>query len=304
MTSQTDSSQAIEIHGLTKRFGRTLALDNLSLTITRGSTFGLLGPNGAGKSTTIKILMGILSATAEKLQILGVDVRTNPALVKQRVGYVPETHHIYRWMRVSEVIGFCRSCYRPWNDRTCREMLDLFALDPAKKVKHLSKGMLAKLSLLLAVSHEPEMLLLDEPLAGLDPIVREEFLEGVLGTICSRGQTVLISSHMLDDVRRLSDTIGILNEGRLLVQDNLDHLISTTKRICATLRDGCRPESPPEGTIWQRVNGREWIATVRDFSPDKVQQVQALDGVEHVEVQDLGLEELFKDFIKGQRVSK
>ena len=173
---------------------------------------------------------------------------------------MPETHHIYRWMRVREVIGFCKSCFRPWNDQTCREMLELFGLDPEKKVKHLSKGMLVKLALLLAVSHEPELLLLDEPLSGLDPIAREEFLDGVLRTICDRGQTVLISSHMLDDVRRLADTVGILYEGRLVVQGNLDELLTTTKRICATLRDGCRPERPPEGTIWQRVQGREWTS--------------------------------------------
>ena len=130
-----------------------------------------------------------------------------------------------------EVIGFCKSCFPSWNDQTCREMLDLFGLDPEKKVKHLSKGMLVKLSLLLAVSHEPELLLLDEPLSGLDPIAREEFLDGVLRTICDRGQTVLISSHMLDDVRRLADTVGILNEGQLLVQGNVDELLTTTKRI-------------------------------------------------------------------------
>src|SRR3989304_3363939 len=212
MTPQTENQPAIEIVGLTKRFGRTVAVNNLSLTIPRASTYGLIGPNGAGKSTTIKILMGILSATAGEARVLGIDVRTDPTLVKQRVGYVPETHYIYRWMRVKEVIGFCRSCYKSWNDRTCQEILDMFALDPGRKVKHLSKGMLAKLSLLLAVSHEPEVLLLDEPLSGLDPIVREEFLEGVLGTICARGQTVLISSHMLDDVRRLADTVGLLHE--------------------------------------------------------------------------------------------
>jgi len=304
MTSQAANKPAIEIIGLTKRFGRTLAVNNLSLSIPRGSTFGLIGPNGAGKSTTIKILMGMLSATAGEVRVLGLDVPANSTLVKQRVGYVPEAHHIYRWMRVDEVIGFCRSCYDSWNDRICQDMLEQFALDPNKKVKHLSKGMLAKLSLLLAVSHEPEVLLLDEPLSGLDPIAREEFLDGILGTICERGQTVLISSHMLDDVRRLADTVGILNEGQLLVEGNLDELLATTKRICATLRDGFCPDRPPEGTIWQRVEGREWIATVRDFSPDKLQQVRELNGVEHVEVLDLGLEELFKDFVKGQRVTK
>ena len=247
------------------------------------------------------------------------------------VGYVPEAHYIYRWMRVGEVLGFCKSCFHSWNDQTCREMIELFGLDLEKKVKHLSKGMLVKLSLAVAVAHEPELLLLDEPLSGLDPIAREEFLDGVLRTICDRGQTVLISSHMLDDVRRLADTIGILNNGRLVVQGSVDELLTSTKRIRATLRDGFRPSQAPAGKtgtgcepasvggarkasgevpvpvlpgiVWQRIEGREWTITVRDFSPEKVQQIRAIDGVEHADVIDLGLEELFKDFIRGQEVS-
>jgi ABC-2 type transport system ATP-binding protein len=303
MIAPTHGDAAIEMVALSKRFGRTLAVNDLSLTIPRGGAFGLIGPNGAGKSTTIKMLMGMLSITSGSARVLGVDVAADPVEVKQRVGYVPETHHIYRWMRVGEAIGFCKSCFRAWNDQTCREMVDLFGLDLEKKVKHLSKGTQVKLALLLAVSHEPELLLLDEPLSGLDPIAREEFLDGVLRTICDRGQTVLISSHMLDDVRRLADTVGILYEGKLLLQDNLDALLTSTKRICATLRDGCRPAQTPEGTIWQRTEGREWTITVRDFTPAKLQQVQSLDGVEHARVIDLGLEELFKDFIRGQKVS-
>jgi ABC-2 type transport system ATP-binding protein len=323
---------AIELSGLTKRFGRTLAVDSLSLRIPHGSTFGLLGPNGAGKSTTIKMLMGMLSISAGQARVLGVDVQADPVQIKQRVGYVPEAHNIFRWMRIREVIGFCKSCFPTWNDQTCNEILDLFALDPEKKVKQLSKGMLTKLSLLLAVSHEPELLVLDEPLSGLDPIAREEFLDGVLQTICDRGQTVLISSHMLDDVRRLADTIGILNNGRLVVQGGVDELLTSTKRIRATLRNGFRPNqsfagktgtgSEPNssggtnnassevpvpilpGVVWQHVEGREWTITVRDFSPEKVQQVRAIEGVERADVIDLGLEELFKDFIRGQRVAQ
>ena len=292
---------AIETVGLSKRFGRTLAVNDLSLRIPRGSTFGLLGPNGAGKSTTIKMLMGMLSITAGTARVLGIDVAADSVRVRERVGYVPETHHIYRWMRVREVLGFCKSCFPSWNDQTCREMIELFGLDLEKKVKQLSKGTLVKLSLLVAVAHEPEVLLLDEPLAGLDPIAREEFLDGVLRTICDQGQTVLISSHMLDDVRRLADTVGILNEGRLLLQGNLDALLSSTKRISATLRDGSRPTAAIDGVIWQRVVGREWTITIRDFTPEKLQQVRAIEGVEHAGVIDLGLEELFKDFIRGQR---
>jgi len=300
----SNDAPAIETVGLTKRFGRAMAVNNLSLKIPRGGAYGLLGPNGAGKSTTIRMLMGILSPTAGSARVLGLDVAKDATLVKQRVGYVPEMHYIYRWMRIREAIGFCRSCFTSWNDRVCQEMLERFGLDPEKKVKHLSKGMLTKLALLLAVSHEPELLLLDEPLSGLDPLAREEFLDGVLRTICDQGQTVLISSHMLDDVRRLADTVGILYEGQLLVEGSLDNLLTTTKRLCATLRDGSRPAQTPEGTIWQHVQGREWTITVRDISPEKVQQVQSLDGVEHLEVLDLDLEELFKDFVKGQRTSK
>jgi ABC-2 type transport system ATP-binding protein len=303
MTTSIQDGPAIELAGLTKRFGRTLAVNDLSLTIPRGSTFGLLGPNGAGKSTTIKMLMGLLSITAGEARVLGIDVQTDATQVKQRVGYVPEAHHIYRWMRVGEVLGFCKSCFHTWNDQTCQEMVALFGLDLEKKVKHLSKGMLVKLALLLAVAHEPELLLLDEPLSGLDPIAREEFLDGVLRTICDRGQTVLISSHMLDDVRRLADTVGILHEGKLLLHGNLDALLTSTKRLSATLRDGCQPKQTPEGTIWQRIQGREWTITVGQFSPEKVQQVRAIDGVEQVRVIDLGLEDLFKDFIRGQRAS-
>ncbi len=168
--------------------------------------------------------MGTLAPTSGMARVLGINVRDNPTLVKQKVGYVPELHHIYRWMRVGEVIGFCRSCYPTWNDATCREMVDRFALDPQKKVKSLSKGTLTKLALTLAVSHEPELLILDEPLSGLDPIGREEFLDGVLQSICERGHTVVISSHMLDDVRRLADRLAILYEGQILVEGNVQRV--------------------------------------------------------------------------------
>jgi len=301
MTTTTETKPAIELLGLTKRFGRTTAVDRLSLRVTPGSTFGLIGPNGAGKTTTIKMLMGVLTPTAGQARALGIDALAEPLRLRQRVGYVPESHHMDRWMRVAEVVGFCRSLYASWNDRTCREMLDRFQLDERKKVKQLSKGMMVKLSLVLAVSHEPEVLVLDEPMAGLDPLAREEFLDGVLRTICERGQTVLFSTHSLDDVQRLADTVGILHGGRLLVHRNIEELLATTKRIRATLTDGRLPDRLPDNMIWQRVEGREWLVTVGDFTEETVRQLRAEEGVEHVEVIDLWLEDLFKDFIRGQR---
>jgi ABC-2 type transport system ATP-binding protein len=283
-------------------YGHATVVDNLSLCIPRGSTFGLLGPSGAGKSTTIKMLMGMLSITSGTARILGIDVSTHPAQVKQRVGYVPEFHNIYRWMRVQEVIRFTRSFYPTWNDQLAASLLDLLALEPGKRVKNLSKGMLAKLSLLLAVAHEPELLILDEPTSGLDPIAREEFLDGVLRTICQGERTVLFSSHTLADVQRLADTVGILYQGRLLVHQGLDELLASTKRIRAVLKDGCLPAREPDGIVWQSVERRQWSLTVRDFSAEVLSHLRAENPVENIEVVDLSLEELFKDYVKGRKV--
>jgi ABC-2 type transport system ATP-binding protein len=259
-TADNDNELAIELDGLTKRFGKTLAVDDISLEVKRGSKFGLIGPNGAGKSTTIKMLMGLLSPTAGKARVLGRNVADDSEEIRQRVGYVPEMHFMDRWMRVDEVIGFCRSGYAHWNDETCRELLRRFELAPDKKVKNLSKGMLVKLSLVLAVSHEPEMLVLDEPMAGLDPMAREEFLDGVLRTVCDRGQTVLLSTHSLDDVQRIADTVGFLYSGRMLVQSNIDELLAKTKRIRVTLTGGTPPNKLPSGVIWQQIEGTQLVS--------------------------------------------
>ncbi len=303
MNSKSPSTPAVELTGLTRFFGRSAAVCDLNLEIPHGTVFGLIGPNGAGKSTTIKMLMGLLRPTSGSICVLGLDPLADPVTLKQRVGYVPETHHIYRWMRVEQVIGFSRALHPTWDDETCTAMLKLFALDPGKKVKHLSKGMLGKLAILLAVSHQPELLILDEPMAGLDPIAREEVLDGVLQTIVERRQTVFFSSHTMDDVQRLVDTVGILVEGRLLVHDKLDNLLASTKRIRATLVNGSRPESLPDDLVWQSINGREWQLTVRNFSPDKVELLRRQAAVDHVEVIDLGLEDLFKDIVRGQRTA-
>jgi ABC-2 type transport system ATP-binding protein len=303
MIAETAADTAIELTGVTRRFGKTTAVDDLTLRIPRGQTFGLIGPNGAGKSTTIKMLLGMLRPHAGHVRVLGMDVFAEPSRMKQRVGYVPEVPQMYRWMRVGEVIRFTRAFYPTWNADECARLLDLFALDPAHKVKHLSRGMAAKLSLLLALAHDPEVLILDEPTSGLDPLVREEFLDGVLGAVCKRRRTVLFSSHALEDVRRLADTVGLLYEGRLLFQRGVEELLASCRRIRAVLRDGCLPRREPAGTVWQHVERREWLLTVSDFTPDLLRTLCTENDLEHVEAAGLNLEELFKDIVKGRRVA-
>lgn len=302
-TSSASSDMAIRLEGVTKRFGRQIAVRDLSLEVPKGTVLGFLGPNGAGKTTAIKMLMGLLTRDGGEISVLGIDPAVDALSVKQRVGYVPEEHFIYRWMRVREAVGFCRSVYSAWNDKWCTELLKLFELDAEKKVRHLSKGMVVKLSLVLALSHEPELLILDEPMAGLDPVAREELLDGVLQAICDKGHTVIFSSHTLSDVQRLADTIGIINEGKLLVHSDVDALLGSTKRIRAILANGCTPGGVPEGLIWQRVRGREWLLTVKDFSADKLESLRRANRLEQVEVIDLGLEDIFKDYVRGWRAS-
>ena len=303
MTSNESSGVGIALDSVVKRFGRQTAVNDLTLTIPKGSAFGFIGQNGAGKTTTIKMIMGLLPRDGGSIQVLGTDPAIDHVAVKQRVGYVPEQQFIYRWMRVHEAIGFCRSVFPTWNDKRCDELVRLFRLDPHKKVKHLSKGMVVKLALLLALSHEPEVLVLDEPMAGLDPVAREELLDGLLRCVCDRGQTLLFSSHTLSDVQRLADTIGIIDEGRLLVHCGVEEMLKRTKRIRAVLSNGSAPQSPPDGVIWQRVNQREWLLTVEGFSADTVERLRATNQVEQIEVIDLGLEEIFKDYVRGWRAS-
>jgi len=301
MTTGTSKEPAVVTQGVTKIFGRQTAVLNLNLRLSRGLAFGFLGPNGAGKTTTLKMLMGLIQRDAGRVSVLGVDPLLDDLTVKSRVGYVPEQLFIYRWMRVNDAIRFCKPLYPTWNDKRCEELLKLFDLDHAQKVRHLSKGTVVKLALLLAMAHEPALLILDEPMAGLDPLVREELLDGVLRTLCDREQTVIFSSHTMADVQRLADRIGIIDQGTLLMDCPIDDLLKGTKRIRVVLANGSLARRPPEGTIWQRVADREWLLTVQDFSPEVIHQLRADNTLEHVEVIDLSLEDIFKDLIRGRR---
>jgi ABC-2 type transport system ATP-binding protein len=296
-------SPALVVEGLTRRYGSTIALDNLHLTVPRGTVLGLLGPNGAGKSTTLRMIMGLLQPTAGTVHVLGLDPFQTPSQVRQQIGYVPETPQIYRWMTVREVLRFCRALYAGWKDQQAEMLLDAFQLPPNRKVRQLSKGMLAKLSLAIALAHEPQLLILDEPLSGLDPLARDEFLEGVLLGLCGGERTVIFSSHQLDEVNRLSDSVAVLHAGRLLTHCPLEELRSA-KRVRAVLHDGRLPVAAPREAVWQQVNRREWSLTMHPFSSEVLERLQATNPIQRVDVDDLSLDDIFKDLIRGQTLPR
>jgi ABC-2 type transport system ATP-binding protein len=301
--SDSMNSPAIVVKGLTRRYGAALAVDQLDLVVRRGSVLGLLGPNGAGKSTTLRMVMGLLRPTAGTVRVLGLDPFQSPTEVRQHIGYVPETPFIYRWMTVREVIRFCRALYANWKDGQAEQLLDSFQLPSDRRVRQLSKGMLAKLSLLIALAHEPELLILDEPLSGLDPLARDEFLDGVLHGICGGDRTVVFSSHQLDEVNRLSDTVAVIHAGRLLTHGPLEELRSA-KRILAVLDDKRLPVVLPPEVVWHQVNRREWSLTMFPFSAEALERLQASNPINKVDVQDLSLDEIFKDLIRGQAIKR
>ncbi len=299
MINEIRVEPAIELINVTKRFGAQTAVDEITLSIPAGTVFGLIGPNGAGKSTTIRMIMGLTRPDAGCVRVLGMDAGRDTHRIKRRIGYVPELHYMYRWMRLGEALRFSAAFYPTWDRRLCETLMDQFSLDARKRIKQLSKGMLAKFALVLALAHRPELLILDEPTSGLDLFAREDFLDGVLRTMCDGSRTVLFSSHTIADVQRLADSVGIINHGRLLVHRPVDELLSTTKTVHAVLADGCLPQSAPLGAIWERVQRREWSVTLTDFTPAKLDQLREQNAVEGVEVADLGLEDVFKAFVLG-----
>jgi len=207
----------IEVSELTRRFGATTALASVSLVLPRGAVYGLVGANGAGKTTLIKHILGLLRAESGSVRVFGLDPVAEPVAVLSRIGYLSEENDLPGWMRVDELLRYSRAFYPAWDDAYAEELRRAFALDPTAGVKHLSKGQRARVGLLIALAHRPELLVLDEPSSGLDPIVRRDILDAVVRTIAGEGRTVLFSSHLLDEVERVADHVTMISHGKVVL---------------------------------------------------------------------------------------
>ena len=214
----------IRISELTRRFAGTTALDSVSLAISRGGVYGLVGANGAGKTTLIKHVLGLLRAERGSVRVFGLDPVENPADVLSRVGYLSEDNDLPAWMRVDELMGYSRAFYPSWDDGYAEGLRETFGLDPAAKIRTLSKGQKARAGLLIALAYRPELLVLDEPSSGLDPIVRRDIVGAVIRTIAEEGRTVLFSSHLLDEVEEVADHVTMMDHGRIVLSAPLSEV--------------------------------------------------------------------------------
>jgi len=211
------SEPVINVSELTRRFGTKAALLSVSLSMLRGGVYGLVGANGAGKTTLIKHILGLLRAESGSVRVFGLDPVADPVAVLSRVGYLSEENDIPGWMRVDELIRYSRAFYPAWDDAYAEELRLAFALDPSAKIRTLSKGQKARAGLLIALAHRPELLVLDEPSSGLDPIVRRDILGAVIRTIADEGRTVLFSSHLLDEVEQVADHVTMIHRGQIVL---------------------------------------------------------------------------------------
>jgi len=222
---------AIEAEGLTRRFGRKLAVSGLSFRVPHGSLFALLGPNGAGKTTAIKLLMNLLEPTRGNVRVLGTDsTRLGPSELAQ-IGYVSENQRLPGWMTVAELLAYLRPLYPSWNEAFCRNLLGGFSLPLNEKIKNLSRGMKVKAALLSSLAYRPRLLVLDEPFSGLDPLVREELIRGVLEWAGEESWTVLISSQDVDEIERLADWVAFLDAGNLVLAEPVASLEARFRRV-------------------------------------------------------------------------
>jgi len=283
----------VEIRELSKRFGRTQALDRVDLTISRGTIIGLLGANGAGKSTLLRHIIGLYLADAGTCTTFGVDAAKLSPAELGRIGYVHQEGELLEWMTVAQLIRYVAAYYDNWNsDLEARYIAD-FGIETNKRVGTLSPGQRQKVSILLAIGFEPELLLLDEPASALDPIARGRFLDLLLQFIQDENRTIIISSHILSDVEKVIDHAIIMRDGRIVCDSSFDTLREEFARVTLTSLNGPMPEKLDiENIIACRRNDTQAVLTVRDIPHDTLTaKAKALHC--DIEIKALSLEEIY-----------
>lgn len=288
----------VDIRRVSRQFGTKTALDDLSLAVPRGGVFGLIGGNGAGKTTLIKHILGMFKPQSGSVAVFGLDPVENPVGTLGRIGYLSEERDLPNWMRVSELMRYTQAFYPNWDEKYAQELRLAFDLDPKARIKNLSRGQRARAGLLVALAHRPELLVLDEPSSGLDPVVRRDILGAIIRTIADEGRTVLFSSHLLDEVERVADRVAIIHQGRIMLTASMDEIRDSHHRV--TLRFNQTLDRAPAlvGALSYEGKGTEWTYICSGESNQLRRAAEAL-GATVVGETSLTLDEIFVSRILG-----
>jgi ABC-2 type transport system ATP-binding protein len=290
------SEPILSLNNVCKSFDHKLVVDQVSMTVAPGSVVGLLGKNGAGKTTLIKCMLGLLKPMGD-VRVFGEPVWDLSGAAKARIGYVPQVPALYPWMRVRQIIDYQASFYPHWNDELIDRLLIEWDINRFNKVERLSVGQQQKLSILLAIGHEPDLLVLDEPAASLDPDARRKFVTAVLDLV-GKGRTVVFSTHITSDVERVANRIMILERGCVAIDEELDRLKERIKRLHITSRTFLPSSFSIPGAIRFERNGSVALVSVANASPEMIQELERRWTVS-IEVEDLNLEDIFLEVTRA-----
>jgi len=288
-------TNAIETLDLTRRFGQTEAVKRLNLQVPAGSVFALLGPNGAGKTTTLKLLMNLLRPSGGSARVLGTDTRRLGPPQFRRIGYVSENQRLPEWMTPRELFEYCRPFYPEWDDTLRIRLESDFALSTRAPLRNLSRGTRMKAALLASLAYRPDLVVLDEPFTGLDPVIRDELIRGLLEVSADGTTTVLISSHDIDDVERLADWVAFMMDGHILFAEPVSALLGRFRLVEVVRMDDApavMPADPgwlPHGTAGRTLS----FVDTQHHKPDAALRIAAAFPTCDIRTFPLPLREIF-----------
>lgn len=297
------TNAVVDVRNLSRRFGQTAALDGISVQVEPGYVYGLVGVNGAGKTTLIKHLLGLLRAKEGSVRVFGMDPVEHPVEVLRRIGYLSEDRDLPEWMRIHELLRYTAAYYPNWDQAYADELVTTFGLDNTKKIKECSKGMRAQAGLIAAVAHRPELLLLDEPSTGLDPIVRKDILNAIIRTVADEGRAVIFSSHLLDEVELMSDYVFMIDAGKRVIEGSLDDIKDQHRLLHVRFSDA-RDELPRlDGVLSAESSGDSWSLVVNGAATDVREALQAAGG-EVTHARHATLQEIFVARVGRDRLAE
>lgn len=292
----SDNTPVIETNKLSRRFRRLDAVHDLDLTVNEGSIHAFLGPNGAGKTTTIRMLLNIIPPTSGAANILGTSSKKLGRRDFENIGYVSENQKMPLWMTVAQLMNYLRPLYPTWDNAFAEKLLNDFDLPLEQRLKHLSRGMRMKASLVGALAFRPKLLVLDEPFSGLDPLVREEFLEGIIELTAQEKWTIFISSHDIDEVERLADQVAIINQGNLLLSESIEKLLNRFRGVSFSVTDqNSSLESIPTQWLAAQQSGQHVSLVDTRFDDTETQSLlQSRFGeIKDLKIDPISLKEIY-----------
>lgn len=287
------STSVIELNSISKHYGTTTALEGISFKVEEGSIFGFLGPNGAGKTTTIKIIMGLRKPSSGTVFLWGKQIVGRNIELLKKIGYVPENESIYDTFSLFELINIVKPYYPTWDSKLESVYQDKFELPLKQKIGEFSLGMKRKVLLLLALCFKPELLILDDPTLGLDPLTRYKFLQLLVDTVASEKHTIFLSSHVLGEVERVCDTIAFLKKGKLLDIKKMDELKSEDKLFRVVFQHELTPgELSIPGLEIVESKGKFFLIKIKQNPDEVLEKLQKLP-LFVMEEQEMSLEDIF-----------